>query len=157
MRGDAGGGVLDGSRDGKLHPGERNSLQQGSRLTAEDDHMVARAERQLRAAVAVELRRGGTELGHAAEQEKTRRSGHATDTVKSTGRIEERRGAGVVAVDVEGAFAFDVHAPATGGRYPVRGDSGKFDGRTAEFEGGDERLNAADASATTAAEAAEAE
>jgi hypothetical protein len=41
VRGDAGGGVLDGSRDGKFHPRERNSLQQRGRLTAEDDHMVA--------------------------------------------------------------------------------------------------------------------
>ena len=67
MRSDAGGGGLHGSRDGKLHPQERNSLQQRSRLAAEDDHLVAGAERQLRAAVAMELRRGGTELGHAAE------------------------------------------------------------------------------------------
>jgi hypothetical protein len=45
VRGDAGGGILNGSRDRKFHPRERNSLQQRSRIAAEDDHMVAGAER----------------------------------------------------------------------------------------------------------------
>ena len=101
--------------------------------------MVAGAERQLRAAVAVELRRGGTELGHAAEQEKTRCRGNAADTVEGAGRIEERRRTGIVTIDVEGTFAFDVHATATGGRHPLRRDIGEFDRRATEREGGDER------------------
>ena len=87
----------------------------------------------------MELRGGGTELGHAAEQEKTRGRGDAAETVEGAGRIEERGRAGVIAVDVEGAVAFDVHAAAPGRRHPFRRDRGELGRRAAGREGGDER------------------
>ena len=137
MGGHAGGGLLDrGGDEARLRV--RDSLQERRRIAAEDDHAVVGTERQLRAAVAVESRGGGAELGHAAEHEKTRFRRSPAAAIEGLRGVEQRSRAGIVAIDGEGARAVDVHAAATGRRRPGRERGGEFGGGAAgELRGDD--------------------